>query len=143
MREVTVLLEIMSPPTEKENIFNVPNLLSAYPGNLRRCRRRPVRAGSCSSSLGCFFSYAVALARFRKIPGLHLYSCVSAGYLQGIFLFVLFAWGFRLWLYYLATVWGTLAYAEKTIVLFLLDDIAPRTKGLYWLIRKRRSAGRA
>ena len=35
-------------------------------------------------------SYAIALVRFGKIPGLHLYSAVSAGYVQGIFFFVLF-----------------------------------------------------
>jgi len=42
-------------------------------------------------------SYLVAFIRLGKIPGLHLYSAVTAGYLQGAFFFVLFVWGFNLW----------------------------------------------
>ena len=44
-------------------------------------------------------SYIIAFVRFGKIPGLHLYSAVSAGYAQGIFFFVLFVSGFYPWLY--------------------------------------------
>ncbi|MBC7863902.1 MAG: CDP-alcohol phosphatidyltransferase family protein, partial [Bacteroidia bacterium] len=32
----------------------------------------------------------ISLIKFRKMPGLHLYSCVLAGYIQGVFFFVLF-----------------------------------------------------
>ncbi|MFO7999986.1 MAG: CDP-alcohol phosphatidyltransferase family protein [Marinilabilia sp.] len=87
--------------------------------------------------LGVFvLSYIVSFLRFGKIPGLHLYSAVSAGYLQGIFFFVLFVFGFFPWLYYLAVGWGAIAYIEKTIVLFKLDDIKIGVKGLYWLLKK-------
>ena len=84
------------------------------------------------------FSYSVSWIRFRKMPGLHLHSGVIKASLQGVFFFVLFAFGFRPGLYYLAAGWGILAYIEKTAVLFLLDDIAPNTRGLYWLLKKRR-----
>lgn len=80
-------------------------------------------------------SYIVAFYRFGKIPGLHLYSAVSAGYLQGAFFFVLFAWDFHLWFYYIAIGWGILAYIEKILVLIRLDDIRSGVKGLYWMIR--------
>lgn len=80
-------------------------------------------------------SYVVAFIRFRKIPGLHLYSAVSSGYAQGIFIFVLFAFGFYPWLFYTVTFWGTLAYIEKIFVLLRLDDIRSGVKGIYWLIR--------
>lgn len=36
-------------------------------------------------------SYIVAFYRPGKIPGLHLYSAVTAGYIQDVFFFVLFA----------------------------------------------------
>jgi CDP-diacylglycerol--glycerol-3-phosphate 3-phosphatidyltransferase len=85
------------------------------------------------------FSYSVAWIRFRKMPGLHLYSGMIKATLQGVFFFVLFAWGFWPWLFYLAAGWGILAYIEKTAVLFLLEDITPNTKGLYWLIKRRRA----
>lgn len=85
-------------------------------------------------------SYFVAFFRFGRIPGLHLYSAVTAGYLQGAFFFVLFVWGFNLWFYYLAVGWGVLAYIEKIIVLLKTDDIKPGIKGLYWLLKKPDSA---
>jgi cardiolipin synthase (CMP-forming) len=88
-------------------------------------------------------SYLVAFYRLGKIPGLHLYSAVTAGYLQGAFFFVLFALDFYAWFYYLAIGMGILAYTEKILVLLKLDDIRPGIKGLYWLIRsdRNKSAG--
>ena len=84
--------------------------------------------------LGIFaLSYIIAFYRFGKIPGLHLYSAVSAGYIQGIFFFVLFVWGFYAWMYYVAVGWGAVAYIEKIFVLLRLDDIKSGVKGLYWL----------
>lgn len=88
--------------------------------------------------LGIFIlSYIVAFIRFGKIPGLHIYSAVTAGYIQGIFFFILFVWGFYAWMYYLAVGWGIVAYTEKIIVLLRLDDIKPGVKGLYWLMKKQ------
>ncbi|MCT4589453.1 MAG: CDP-alcohol phosphatidyltransferase family protein [Carboxylicivirga sp.] len=81
-------------------------------------------------------SYIVSFARFGKIPGLHLYSAVSAGYVQSIFFFILFVFGFYPWMYYLAVGWGAIAYIEKILVLFKLDDIRIGVKGLYWLCKK-------
>jgi len=81
-------------------------------------------------------SYLVSFYRFGKIPGLHLYSAVSAGYIQSIFFFVLFVFGFYPWMYYLAVGWGALAYTEKIFVLLKLDDIKIGVKGLYWLMKK-------
>jgi len=84
-------------------------------------------------------SYIVAFARFGKIPGLHLYSAVSAGYIQSIFFFILFVFGFYAWMYYLALGWGVIAYIEKTLVLLRLDDIKGGVKGLYWLMKEQRA----
>jgi cardiolipin synthase len=86
-------------------------------------------------------SYSVSWIKFRKMPGLHLVSGQIKATLQGVFFFCLFAFGFWPWLFYLAAGWGILAYIEKTAVLFLLEDIGPGVKGLYWLIMKRRAAG--
>ena len=83
-------------------------------------------------------SYLVSFYRFGKIPGLHLYSAVSAGYIQSIFFFVLFVFGFYPWMYYLAVGWGAIAYIEKIFILFKLDDIKIGVKGLYWLMKKDR-----
>ena len=89
--------------------------------------------------LGIFIlSYIVSFARFGKIPGLHLYSAVSAGYAQSIFFFVLFVWGFYPWMLYVVATWGIIAYTEKIFILFKLDDIKIGVKGLYWLIKKEK-----
>jgi len=89
--------------------------------------------------LGIFIvSYLVSFIRFGKIPGLHLYSAVSAGYVQGVFFFVLFVFGFYPWFYYLALVWGIVAYTEKILVLLRLDDIRSGVKGLFWLIKSEK-----
>ena len=85
-------------------------------------------------------SYLVAFIRLGKIPGLHLYSAVSAGYVQGTFFFVLFVWGFNLLFYYIAIGWGIIAYTEKILVLLRLDDIRPGVKGLYWLMKEQKSS---
>ena len=82
-------------------------------------------------------SYIVSFYRFRKIPGLHLYSAVSAGYVQSIFFFILFVFGFYSWMYYLALGWGFIAYVEKILVLYRLDDIKIGVKGLYWLMKTK------
>ena len=83
-------------------------------------------------------SYIVAFVRFGKIPGLHLYSAVSAGYIQSLFFFVLFVFGFYPWFYYLAIGWGVIAYIEKIVVLLKLDAIKIGVKGLYWLLQKEK-----
>lgn len=83
-------------------------------------------------------SYIIAFYRFGKIPGLHLFSAVSAGYIQSLFFFVLFVFGFYPWMYFLAVGWGIIAYIEKILVLLWLDDIKIGVKGLYWLIKKER-----
>ncbi|SCD20926.1 putative CDP-alcohol phosphatidyltransferase [Proteiniphilum saccharofermentans] len=83
-------------------------------------------------------SYLVSFIRFGKIPGLHLYSAVSAGYIHGIFFFVLFVFEFYTWFYYLALIWGIVAYTEKILVLLRLDDIRSGVKGLYWLIKSEK-----
>jgi CDP-diacylglycerol--glycerol-3-phosphate 3-phosphatidyltransferase len=81
-------------------------------------------------------SNIVSLARFRKMPGLHLYSCVITAYLQGIFFFLLFTSGFCLPLYYFALISGILAYGEKIVILCMIRDIQPKLKGLFWMLKK-------
>jgi len=85
------------------------------------------------------FSYLVAFIRLGKIPGLHQYSAITAGYVQGTFFFVLFVWGFHAWLYYLAVGCGILAYTEKTIIPFKINNIKRGIKGLYWMMKKEKS----
>lgn len=84
-------------------------------------------------------SYIIGFYRFKTVPGLHLYGAVAAGYIQGVFFFVLFAFGFIPWFYYLAVGWGVIAYLEKILVLLRLDRIRSGVKGLYWLLKEQKT----
>lgn len=189
---------------KKENIFNIPNLLSAYrllmapvilvtgiknnehlfavllcvnlasdvlDGFIARTFKLTTKFGAQLDNLADFGTYALAVfgifqfkwhdiqsnywllliflgifmisnfigwIKFRKMPGMHLYSCVTTGYLQGIFFFVLFAHGFEFWLYALCLGFGILAYTEKIIILLVIDEIKAGMKGLYWILKSRR-----
>ncbi|MBT4970514.1 MAG: CDP-alcohol phosphatidyltransferase family protein [Bacteroidetes bacterium] len=78
----------------------------------------------------------VSFLRFKKYHSLHLYSKKIGGYLQGIFLFTMFAFKFFDWLYYIALLWGILTFIEEIIVILYLKDMKSNAKGLYWLLFK-------
>lgn len=83
-------------------------------------------------------SLLIAWVRFKKMPGLHLYSCVATAYIQGFFFFALFTFGFNYSIYLFSMLFGTIAYLEKILVLFKLKDINSTSKGLYWMLRKEK-----
>lgn len=80
----------------------------------------------------------ISLYKFKKMPGLHLYSSVSAGYLQGFFFFILFSVGYFPWLFFLSVGWGIVAYIEKTIILIRINEIKKNIRGLYWLNKEEK-----
>lgn len=81
------------------------------------------------------FSYLVVFIKFKGIIGLHTYMFKSAGYLQGIFLFVWFVFGFQPWLCYLALGWGIIACLEEIIIILMIPEPMTNVKGLYWLLK--------
>ncbi len=80
----------------------------------------------------------LALLKFKKFPSLHLYSWKIGGYIQGIFFFCLFVFGFNTIFYYVMLVWGILAFLEHIYVQLLLKEMRSNAKGLYWVIRDHR-----
>lgn len=52
----------------------------------------------------------------RPSAGLHLHSSKIAGYLQGIFLFILFVFGMKEWLFYIAMSIGYYSEIESAII---------------------------
>ncbi len=87
------------------------------------------------------FSYLVSIIKFGKFPSLHLYSCKTGGYVQGIFFFVLFFSGYYQWLFFLAMIWGIVSYTEETIILLLLPEMRSNCKGIYWVMTERKGNG--
>jgi cardiolipin synthase (CMP-forming) len=78
-----------------------------------------------------------SILKFKKFPSLHLYSTKIAGYVQGVFFFVLFVWGYYPILFYAAMIMGYISWLEEVIVLFLLKEMQSDAKGLYWVLKNK------
>lgn len=79
------------------------------------------------------FGHLVSFLKFKKFPSLHLYSMKISGYVQGIFFFVLFAYAYLPWLFYVAMIVGFYAWLEEIIILLKLKEMKSDVKGLYWV----------
>ena len=77
----------------------------------------------------------ISYYKYREIPSLHLYLSKTAGYLQGFFIFVLFAFGFNVIFFYIVTILGILAFIEHTIVVLISKEPLVDAKGLYWILK--------
>jgi cardiolipin synthase (CMP-forming) len=93
---------------------------------------------SFSIFMGLFIlSNLLSVFKFKQLPSLHLYSWKIGGYIQGIFFFVLFAFGFKTLFYYGMITWGILAFLEHIVVQLLLKEMKSNSKGLYWVLKER------
>lgn len=82
-------------------------------------------------------SFLVTYAKFGRICGLHLYSFKLTGYVQGIFMVLLFSVGCIDWLFYVMTFLGCWANIEEIIIFLLLKEPKSNVKGLYWVIKDK------
>jgi cardiolipin synthase len=79
----------------------------------------------------------ISFIRFKKYHSLHLYSKKIGGYLQGTFLFVMFAFRFYDWFYFIALGWGILTFVEEILVIIFMDKMKSNVKGLYWVLNNK------
>ena len=79
-----------------------------------------------------------SLIKFHRLPSLHLYSWKMGGYIQGIFFFVLFVFGFYKYFYFFMIFWGITSFTEHLIVQIILKKMKSNAKGLYWVIYSHR-----
>ncbi|TVQ14294.1 MAG: CDP-alcohol phosphatidyltransferase family protein [Bacteroidetes bacterium] len=79
----------------------------------------------------------LSLFKFRRFPSLHLYSWKIGGYIQGIFFFVLFLFGFHAGFYYFMISWGILAFLEHIIIQLIVPEMRSNQKGLYWVLKNK------
>lgn len=80
----------------------------------------------------------VSFWRYGKLSSFHAYSVRVGAYLLGIFVMVLFIWGFNSWLFYLAVMVNVLGYLEEFVLLWLLPEWSANVRGVYWVLRNRR-----
>ena len=91
---------------------------------------------------GFFVIYALQLMicrikHKRWVAGLHLYSCKITGYVQGLFLVTLFAYGFIGWFFYVMILIGILAELEVIAINVLSSRPILNAKGLYWVLKNK------
>ena len=79
-----------------------------------------------------------ALVRYRRLSSFHTYVSKVAGYLLGIFVGVLFVFGFQAWLLYAAVAVSVLGNLEELVLLVLLPEWRSDVRGLLWVLRERR-----
>lgn len=78
----------------------------------------------------------ISLIRFKRTTSLHLYSSKVTGYLQGIFIFSYFNWGYADWYFYLMLSCSYIAYTEALIILICIPQLRSNVKGIYFMFKQ-------
>lgn len=82
-------------------------------------------------------SYLAVFIKFGRLIGLHTILFKTTGYLQGIFIILLFTVKFYPWLFFVAMIVGCLACIEEIIIIRILKQPQMNVRGLYWLLKKK------
>ncbi|WP_299111174.1 CDP-alcohol phosphatidyltransferase family protein [uncultured Winogradskyella sp.] len=80
----------------------------------------------------------ISFIKFKQYPSLHLYTTKIGGYIQGIFIFILFAWCYNEYLFYLAMLLGYISHIEEITILLISKQMKTDAKGLYWVLKERK-----
>lgn len=78
----------------------------------------------------------ISLLRFKRTTSLHLYSSKVTGYIQGIFIFCYFNWGYANWYFYLMLSCSYIAYTEALIILTCIPELRSNVKGIYFMFKQ-------
>jgi cardiolipin synthase (CMP-forming) len=80
----------------------------------------------------------ISLLRFRRATSFHLYSSKITGYVQGIFMFSYFLFGYSAWYFYLMIGISCMAYIEALVLVVSLPQLRSNVKGLYWIMKDKK-----
>ncbi len=84
--------------------------------------------------MACYFApYIISLIKFKRIQSLHLYSYKITGYVQGIFIFTFFNFGYAAWYFYFMMIMSFIAYIEETLALFVMKELRSDIKSVFLL----------
>lgn len=89
----------------------------------------------CMWGLEC----VLALLLYGRLSSFHTYASKVAAYLLGIFVGILFLFGFKVWLFYLAVVTSIASNFEEILLLRFLPQWRTDVRGLWWVLRERRT----
>ncbi len=78
----------------------------------------------------------ISLIRFRRPTSFHLYSSKTLGYIQGIFIFTYFVFGYSAWYFYFMAIASYLVYSEALIIILLIPKLRSNVKGIYFMLKE-------
>lgn len=84
---------------------------------------------------------AISLLRFGKTTSFHTVSAKAAVVVQAIFISSVFIFGVAPWFFYITIGVSILETVEEICLLFVIRDWQYNIKGLYWVLKERRSSG--
>ena len=82
----------------------------------------------------------ISLVKFRRSPSLHLYSNKITGYIQGIFIFTFFNFGYWAPYFYFMIVLSCLAYLEELACVLFLRKLRSNVKTFYHVLKTGKNA---
>jgi cardiolipin synthase len=98
-----------------------------------------LHAMECGVVVGAWLLENIAsLLRYGRLSSFHTYLSKIAGYALGIFVGVLFVFGFHAWLLHAAVTVSVLGNLEELALLALLPEWRSDVRGLAWVLRERR-----
>jgi phosphatidylglycerophosphate synthase len=98
----------------------------------------------CALAIGLWaLENLLALLRYRRLSSFHTYLSKLAANVLGVFVGILFVFGFVPWLFYVAIGAMVLASVEEIAILAVLREWREDVQGLWWVLRNSRSEGRS
>lgn len=92
----------------------------------------------CGAAVGLgVIENVLAFARYGRLSSFHTYASKIAANLLGIFIGVLFLFGFHPWMLYVAAGTSILSSLEELALLAVLREWRVDVRGLWWVLRER------
>ena len=99
---------------------------------------------ACSLAVGLWaLENLLALARYGRLSSFHTYLSKLAANVLGVFVGILFVFGFKAWLFNVAIGATILASVEELALLAVLREWRADVRGLWWVLRNSRSLDRS
>jgi cardiolipin synthase (CMP-forming) len=73
----------------------------------------------------------LSLIKFKRTTSFHLYSNKFSGYVQGIFIFTFFVFGYYPWYFYFMIVVGSLAEIEVLLLVLMLPKMISNARSIF------------
>jgi len=77
----------------------------------------------------------ISLIKFRRMPSLHLYSNKITGYIQGIFIFTFFNFGYSAPYFYFMIAASCIAYLEELVCVLYLRELKSNVKTVVHVLK--------